>query len=62
MTQALFDNTGAPVTVRLSETRPIGSYSINLASVTERTPRHTCGEAPIGSRREWKVWLRPCRG
>ena len=31
MTQALYDNTGAPVTVRLSETRPIGSYSINLA-------------------------------
>ncbi|WP_406070877.1 GNAT family N-acetyltransferase [Micromonospora sp. NBC_01638] len=31
MTQKLYDNTGAPVSVRLSKTRPIGTYTINLA-------------------------------
>lgn len=31
MTQALTDNTGAPVTVRLDDARPIGTYTANLA-------------------------------
>jgi hypothetical protein len=31
MTRALYDNTGAPVTVRLSDSRPIGTYTANLA-------------------------------
>ena len=31
MTQEIHDNTGAPVTVRLSKTRPIGTYTVNLA-------------------------------
>ena len=31
MIQHVHDNTGAPVTVRLSETRPIGTYTVYLA-------------------------------
>ncbi|GGM63499.1 hypothetical protein GCM10011608_55970 [Micromonospora sonchi] len=31
MIQNVHDNTGAPVSVRLSETRPIGTYTANLA-------------------------------
>lgn len=34
MTQELHDNTGAPVTVRLSKTRPIGAYTVHLAEGT----------------------------
>lgn len=34
MTQELNDKTGAPVTIRLDEVRPIGSYTVHLANGT----------------------------
>jgi uncharacterized protein len=34
MTQQLDDNTGAPVTVRFDEARPIGAYTANLVDGT----------------------------
>lgn len=34
MAQELNDNTGAPVTVRLDQTRPVGTYTVSLAERT----------------------------
>ena len=39
MTQQLHDLSGAPVTVRLDEARPISAYTANLADGTLKRPR-----------------------